>query len=466
VLAAAAKSEPSFMLSARLRQLAGFARTTSAPLLWPLFEALAKLPADPRLATLATRMLLGEVEVQLTSRFIRRLLDCVETHGDDGHFRALELGFALNLLDDQLAARTVRLLQRGLAMPPQGPALPAAERKQLAATKWDVPVAPPVVESLLAPVWAAPRDAALKQVVADLLLERGDPRGEFISLQLAKASPKRQKLLLNRHGLGWLGSLADVVNLREEPPVFEQGFAAEVTVRGVKPAQFLLAADALEWATVRRVRSGLQRFSRAMVGLEHPGPVKFQVLEQLVRDELPLTLRSMNVAALPDKAVEVLEKLAVPPPWLALHFGQFEPTRELRDSLPSLSELRGLEHLRFSAEDGGVMPALLGEMGGLDWLPRTVTQVELRDDERLIIFRRDRKAWDLWLVDLGSGGPVANQWKPVLALLHWARPTSVRLSVRTEVEGSDVKRLEQYARRFGLPVVTQTLDAVSHELAW
>ena len=122
VLASAFKSEPSFMLSARLRQVVAFSRTTSASLLWPLFEALAKLPADPRIATLATRMLVGEVEVQLTSKFTRRLLDCVENHGDDSHFRELELGFALNLVDDRLAARTVRLLQRGLAARPTGAA--------------------------------------------------------------------------------------------------------------------------------------------------------------------------------------------------------------------------------------------------------------------------------------------------------------------------------------------------------
>ena len=409
-LLTAFKSEPPFLLSARLRQLEAFARTTSATLLWPLFEAMAKLPADPRIATLVTRILVGDLEVPLTSKFTRRLLDCVATHGDDSHFRALELGFAINLLDDGLAARTVRLLQKGLAARAAGPELPADERRTLATTRWELPAAPPPLESLYAPIWAEPRDTARRQVLADVLLERGDVRGEFISLQLAGASPKRQRSLLKAHGREWLGALVGVVDLKDEAPVFEGGFVAEVTVRAVRQAQFLLVADAPEWATVRRVRRGLKRFSKAMVGLEDSGPVSLDALKGLVRDELPLALRSLEVAAFPDDAVDQLEKLARPPRWLALHFGIFEPTRELRDALPRLGDLPGLERLRFSTEAAVVMPALLGQMG-LDWIQRAVTRVELRDDERLIILERDRRSWSVNLVDLTPAGPMPWRWR-------------------------------------------------------
>jgi len=464
-LLAALKTEPPFLLSARLRQLEAFARTTSATLLWPLFEALSRLPADPRVATLATRMLVGDLELPLTSKFTRRLLDCVETHGDDSHFRALELGFAINLLDDGLAARAVRLLQRGLTTRPAGPELPAEERRLLATTKWELPPVPPPLEALYAPIWQAPRDTARRQVLADVMLERGDPRGEFISLQLAQASPKRQRTLLKTHGRAWLGALADILDLKEEPPAFEGGFVTEVSVKHVRQAQFLLAGDAPEWATVRRVRRGLQRFSKAMVGLEHSGPVKLDALKALVRDELPLTLRSVEVAAFPDEAVEVLEQLPAPPPWLALHFDLFEPTRELRDALPRLTELPGLSRLRFSAEAREVMPALLGQMG-LDWLPRTITRVELRDDERLIILERDRKGWSLNLTDLGERAVHFNDWKGILAELQWLQPTAVRLSVLSEVDADEVKQVEHRAGRFQLPVSLESLESVPAELAW
>ena len=466
MLLAGVKSEPSMLLSARLKQLEAFARTTTASLAWPLFEALAKLPADPRIATLATRLLVGDVDVTLTSKLTRRLLDCVEAHGDDSHFRALELGFPLNLLEDGLAARTVRMLQRGLAQRPAGPELPNAERKGLADTKWEVPTAlPPATESLLAPIWASPRDLALRQVLADRLLEQGDPRGEFISLQLAFASPKRQRALLKAHGRQWLGTLAEVVDLKAQPPLFQQGFVAEVSVRAVKVAQFLLASDAPEWGTVRRVRRGLQRFSKTMTGLEDAGLVKLEALRAAVREALPLTLRSVVVAALPDQAVDVLEQFKKPPHWLGLHFGQFEPTRELRDSLPRLGDLPGLERLRFSAESETVMPAMLGQMG-LSWLPAGVTRVELRDDERLVILERERQQWRLELIDLESSGPSVHSWKDVLLELTWLQPSSVRLSVRCDVEDPSVKQLEHLSRRFKLPVTTHELEGVPTELAW
>ncbi len=459
------KTEPPFLLSARLKQLERFCRTTSATVLWPLFEALSKLPADPRIATLTTRLLVGDVEVALTSKFTRRLLDCVERHGDDSHFRALELGFPLQLLDDGLAARTVRLLQRGLAARPAGPELPAAERRRLAFTQWELPVVIAPADSLYAPIWAAPGDLAARQVLADVLLERGDPRGEFISLQLASASPKRQRTLLNAHRKEWLGALADVVDLKDAPPVFERGFVAEVSMKQVRRAQFLLASDAPEWATVRRVRRGLQRFSKAMVGLEDAGPVKLEALKAAVREELTLTLRSVEVSASPDDVVDVLEQLVSPPRWLALHFEVFEPTRELRDSLPRLSDLPGLERLRFSAEASAVMPAQLGQMG-LAWLPRSVTRVELRDEDRLIILERDRKSWSLELVDLDEHGPREPLWKDTLAELAWLVPSSVRLSVRCEVDDERVKELEHRARRFKLPVTTVSSSGVPEALAW
>ena len=41
-------------------------------------------------------------------------------------------------------------------------------------------------EELLAAVFAAPDDDAPRRVYADWLLERGDPRGEFIQLQCAR----------------------------------------------------------------------------------------------------------------------------------------------------------------------------------------------------------------------------------------------------------------------------------------
>src|SRR5262249_37183185 len=68
---------------------------------------------------------------------------------------------------------------------------------------------------LLAAVYASPSDDGPRSVYADWLLERNDPRGEFIALQLASESRQltkkeraRQQELLVAHRREWLGPLA------------------------------------------------------------------------------------------------------------------------------------------------------------------------------------------------------------------------------------------------------------------
>jgi uncharacterized protein (TIGR02996 family) len=73
-------------------------------------------------------------------------------------------------------------------------------------------------EALLADVYANPEDDAPRLVLADLLLERGDPRGEFIALQVERARTgveepsEREAQLLKKHGKEWLGVLAPILS--------------------------------------------------------------------------------------------------------------------------------------------------------------------------------------------------------------------------------------------------------------
>ena len=170
----AVNTEPATSLSARLVQLDRFARSTTASTLWPLYEALARRARRPAHRDARHALPRGRPALALSPKLIRRLLDCVETHGDDGHFRALELGLDTNLLEANLAVRAVRVMQRGLAAKPQGPELTAAERKAFRARDWTVaPVTTPAVDPLVA-VYEAPADLARRRVLADVLLERGD----------------------------------------------------------------------------------------------------------------------------------------------------------------------------------------------------------------------------------------------------------------------------------------------------
>jgi uncharacterized protein (TIGR02996 family) len=67
------------------------------------------------------------------------------------------------------------------------------------------------------PLWRAiaerPADLAARGVLADFLLERGDPRGELIALQLGgKSADQKAKALIRKHWNAWLGDVALVAN--------------------------------------------------------------------------------------------------------------------------------------------------------------------------------------------------------------------------------------------------------------
>jgi hypothetical protein len=90
-------------------------------------------------------------------------------------------------------------------------------------------------------------------VFADWLIQRGDPRGEFITLQLAKARGneeglKRERVLVVEHGRSWLGPLEPVISNQY---TFERGFLfrCKISWRKLAAAPHLFKHPA--WATVR-----------------------------------------------------------------------------------------------------------------------------------------------------------------------------------------------------------------------
>lgn len=111
-------------------------------------------------------------------------------------------------------------------------------------------------EVLLAEVYAHPEDDAPRLVYADCLLGLGDPRGEFIQLQLQRGrigepSP-REAELVKLHGKAWLGALAPALSFGKgySKTRFERGFVAHADVMlsvGKKLAPIL---SHREWATI------------------------------------------------------------------------------------------------------------------------------------------------------------------------------------------------------------------------
>ncbi|MFT3706999.1 MAG: TIGR02996 domain-containing protein [Archangium sp.] len=109
-------------------------------------------------------------------------------------------------------------------------------------------------------VWDSPGDDGARAVLADALQHAGDPRGEFITLQLAiadgradAAAEKRANQLLKQHIDTWSGSLPTVQLATRE---FRRGFLSSVFI---KPEREKLRdhVDRFEWRTLEVL--GLER---------------------------------------------------------------------------------------------------------------------------------------------------------------------------------------------------------------
>ncbi len=115
-----------------------------------------------------------------------------------------------------------------------------------------------VEAELLEAIYEAPEDNAPRAVYADWLLERKDPRGEFIMLQLKAAgeplSPvdaRRMETLASRHSARWLGPLSAVVPSKAR--VFHRGFLSAATLRPRHQRALNSATSDPRWRTVRAI---------------------------------------------------------------------------------------------------------------------------------------------------------------------------------------------------------------------
>ncbi len=159
-----------------------------------------------------------------------------------------------------------------------------------------------VEQELLAAVYDAPKDDAPRMIYADWLLERGDPRGEFIVLQLEKTrraltaqEQAQEKLLIERHATRWLGVFATAIVGRRDFE-FSRGFphAFWLKLRDADQAQRLYSSPA--WATVEVLRLG--------AGVEHAAPLlELPGLKRIGGLTQALALRLCQL----DRAIEEIE---------------------------------------------------------------------------------------------------------------------------------------------------------------
>lgn len=204
-------------------------------------------------------------------------------------------------------------------------------------------------DALLDNILANPTDLDLRSVWADALIERGDPRGELITLQirgeagpLTPAQDKRMRSLLSKHRGEWLGELAGIVQSREGL-VFERGVlgACQIQVKHLAGLQEAIGSPL--WSTVRSVHF-CDRFAwdpRIVPLLANPVMRSLreviyiganQVFAPLARHPRPLPFTSI---------------------WTGDDEGRGEPVVTI-DKIDNLASLPNLTRLGFTTHDDGM----------------------------------------------------------------------------------------------------------------
>ncbi len=265
---------------------------------------------------------------------------------------------------------------------------------------------------LFARVYARPEDDEARQVLADHLLEEGDPRGEFIALQLRRlkgplppTGMKRERRLLEEHEARWLGPIARLVI--GHPTRWERGFleACGAPLDGS-------TVGAPEWGTVREL------ILYSDVG-DRPG-------------ELAADLRSLRVLELANTlALDVLVKAAQKPPLESISYrGPQRNGREWAarqtDALLKLAELPRLKRLQLR--------------------PQTTSHLSGRD---FAFFFESRLAHRLESLGLVMVRPVARE-NPPLDLASFVKPAAALGTLKQlEVEAAGLVRYTLTCDRAG-----------------
>lgn len=221
-------------------------------------DLVAKWLPDPRVDELFVRLLETPPYTSTGARvFFTRLFALMEQFSDPSLLPRLAGADAkLKRLTSDMEWHRGKLAKLLASISPRLKALPSAPRfaALVGAVKKPDSSVTSTTAGLLDAVYEDPSSDSARAVYADALSNAGDPRGEFITVQLGLAKnpadaalKKREKHLLSAHGMQWLGPLAQFVKTRHR---YERGFLAEAVI------DFKLAERAAElaglpiWSTV------------------------------------------------------------------------------------------------------------------------------------------------------------------------------------------------------------------------
>ncbi|MDP1829859.1 MAG: TIGR02996 domain-containing protein [Archangium sp.] len=239
------------------------------------------------------------------------------------------------------------------------------------------------VEALYAAVFAAPADDGPRLVLADALQERGDPRGEFISLQLqsprAQRSERRMQKLLERHRGSFLRRLQPVV-MPDSAQRWDRGFLSEaaVVLHGEQ-------VDAPDWATVRKLDvlfSGtppLELASPHLRSLQEISNAPLEVVPVLFAADRPVSVEAVTLQgpvelqAWPSPEVELIGRARSLPSLSRLTLRYQAPMSALAEWVWRMPVLERLKSLEFAGAFRGVpLEPLLSVLRQLDTAPAAV----------------------------------------------------------------------------------------------
>lgn len=178
---------------------------------------LAGFPKDARIsAAVSALALAAPVRVETDQALWPALVFCLGAHADGAAREAMQ-ALAAKQPTFASAARFVEALSGAPAAAPPVTAKPKTRRTPSTEAEW------------IAFCAAAPDELERRRLFADWLSGRDDPRGEFITLQLAalkapltEAQTKRERALLKKHGAQWAAPYARF--RRKGSEVFRGGF--------------------------------------------------------------------------------------------------------------------------------------------------------------------------------------------------------------------------------------------------
>lgn len=221
--------------------------------------ALTRLIVTPPFTAQSSREFWNSLYAQLSDRHADpRTLDALKPLAKDyqATFGRTKMGEAMErrvqalvkTLSERFATVPHADVTKQLAMLPAAKAAPTGPKTKSGKS----------LEELLAAVYERPDDDGVREVYADALLEVGDPRGEFMTLQfkrargevLTPAEVKQEAALQKKHVKEWLGPLYDVLHTTHLE--FRRGFLYAAQIRPVGKA-IPAARNHPAWSTVREL---------------------------------------------------------------------------------------------------------------------------------------------------------------------------------------------------------------------